>query len=119
MSDRINVTVADGKYTFIMREDGSMTALRWGDEWPAFKNKDPDNLHLALAQEIVHLRVEVEKSKHEKPLTSAALAEALGAFWNASINEARNRDSSVAVDCAAVMSEGFAAVAAQLKGGAA
>lgn len=117
MSDLINITVSGGKYTFIMREDGSTTALRWGGEWPAFKNASPDNLHLALAQEIVALREEIAKHKASDPLTAVGLAEALGAFWNASINEARNRDSSVAIDCAAVLSEGFAAVADHLKGG--
>lgn len=119
MSDRINITISGGKYTFIMRADGSTTALRWGEEWPAFKNASPDNLHLALAQEVVALREELAKHKASDPLTAVGLAEALGAFWNASINEARNRDSIVAIDCASVMSEGFAAVAAQLKGGGA
>lgn len=51
------------------------------------------------------------------PLTAPVLADALSCFWNAAIGEARNRDSSVALDAASVMAEGFAAVADRLKGG--
>jgi len=56
MTDILNVTVADGKYTYVMRADGSTTALRYGEAWPAFENQSPDNLHFALAAEVQDLR---------------------------------------------------------------
>lgn len=56
MSDRLNVTVAGGKYTYIQREDYSSTALRYGGTWPAFDMAPPDNLHNALAVEVQALR---------------------------------------------------------------
>lgn len=46
--------------------------------------------------------------------TIEILVDALGCFWNAAIGEAHNRQSSVAMDCAAVMAEGVAAVACRL-----
>jgi hypothetical protein len=58
MTNILNVTVADGKYTYVMRADGSTTALRYGEAWPAFENQSPDNLHFALASEVQELRDE-------------------------------------------------------------
>jgi hypothetical protein len=56
VTDRLNVTVANGKYTYVQREDGSSTALRYGGNWPAFDMAPPDNLHHALAAEVQALR---------------------------------------------------------------
>jgi hypothetical protein len=48
-------------------------------------------------------------------LSSHSLADALDAFWNASIGEAHARQSSTAMDVACVAAAGFAAVAARLR----
>jgi len=56
VSDILNVSVFDGKYTYVMRADGTTTALRYGEHWPAFDNSPPDNLHFALASEVDNLR---------------------------------------------------------------
>ncbi|MBY3263849.1 hypothetical protein HFO15_19675 [Rhizobium laguerreae] len=56
MTDLISVTVNDGKYTIQQTEPGKWEALRYGDEWPAFRDRGPDNLHVALAYEIAELR---------------------------------------------------------------
>lgn len=53
----------------------------------------------------------------EGPLTARTLADALDAFWNASVSEGHNRGET-AIDCASVMAEGIAAVARQLRQGA-
>lgn len=55
-----DITVADGKYTMRKLEDGSWTALRYGEAWPAFKDVGPDNLHVALTIEIIELRKQLE-----------------------------------------------------------
>lgn len=56
MTDLISVTVNDGKYTIQQTENGKWEALRYGEEWPAFRDSGPDNLHVALAYEIAALR---------------------------------------------------------------
>ncbi len=33
MTDRLRVTTSDGKYTYLIREDGSTAALRYGEPW--------------------------------------------------------------------------------------
>ena len=48
-SDLISVTISDGKYTIRQTEPGMWEALRYGEEWPAFRDQGPDNLHVALA----------------------------------------------------------------------
>jgi hypothetical protein len=50
----------------------------------------------------------------EDPLTATELADALDAFWNASLGEAQNQREGHAT--ASIMSEGFAAVARKLRG---
>ncbi|MBB5664768.1 hypothetical protein GGE68_002965 [Rhizobium leguminosarum] len=52
----ISVTVNDGKYTIQQKNAGNWEALRYGDEWPAFRDSGPDNLHIALAYEVAALR---------------------------------------------------------------
>lgn len=52
----LDVTVEDGKYTIRQDARGRVEALRYGGEWPAFKDRGPDNLHLALAWEVQTLR---------------------------------------------------------------
>lgn len=78
MSDIMNVTVAGGKYTFIMRADYSTTALRYGEPWPAYDVTPPDNLHSALAAEVEDLRDELLRARDE--LSSAQRTIAAIAF---------------------------------------
>lgn len=68
-----------------------------------------------MAATITRLRVENERLRKERPLTADDMAEALECFWNASIGSAHNQQSSTAMDCASVMSEGFAAVSNRLR----
>jgi hypothetical protein len=53
MSDRLKVSVDNGKYTVIMAQNGSMKCLRYGEEW---RDLTGDGMVLALAQEIEALR---------------------------------------------------------------
>lgn len=59
MSDLISVTVNDGKYTVRQTGPGRWECLRYGEAWPAFEDRGPDNLHTALAYEVDKLRREV------------------------------------------------------------
>ncbi|MBY3543640.1 hypothetical protein HFN71_28565 [Rhizobium laguerreae] len=59
MTDLISVTVNAGKYTIQQTEPGKWEALRYGEEWPAFRDSGPDNLHVALAYEIAGLREQI------------------------------------------------------------
>lgn len=54
--DLISVTVSDGKYTIQEMAPYKWEALRYGEEWSAFRNSGPDNLHIALAHEVARLR---------------------------------------------------------------
>ena len=56
MSELISITLNDGKYTIRQTESGKWEALRYGEEWPAFRDSGPDNLHVALAYEVAKLR---------------------------------------------------------------
>lgn len=58
--DLISVTVNDGKYTVQQTAPGKWEALRYGEEWPAFRDYGPDNLHVAMAYEIDSLRKQIE-----------------------------------------------------------
>lgn len=51
--NNLNVSVDGGKYTVIQNADGSLKALRYGQEW---QDLTGNNLVLALAQEIDRLR---------------------------------------------------------------
>lgn len=53
MTNQLEVTVADGKYTVIQRPDGRLVALRYGKEW---RDCCGDGLIYALAAEIEELR---------------------------------------------------------------
>lgn len=55
----------------------------------------------------------------EAPLTASRVADALDAFWNAAIGEARNQQVGDALATASVMAEGFRAVAEKLREGGA
>lgn len=114
----LNVTVEGGKYTVIQHEDGSATALRYGEEWPAFKNVGPDNLHMALAREVASLRKQLADQKTINGgtlLTAAQLADALDCYWNAALDDAMTRQSQGAMDAASVTARGIAAVANRLR----
>ena len=63
MADVLNVTVENGKYTVIQRADGSTTALRYGEPWPAFEGRSLDNLHTALAWEVAELREQTARAQ--------------------------------------------------------
>lgn len=52
----ISVTVSNGKYTIRQVAPGIWEALRYGEEWPAYRDSGPDNLHVALAYEVAALR---------------------------------------------------------------
>ena len=59
--DRLRVTVADGKYTVVLPQEGGMFALRYGEKW---RNCCGDGLILELAQRIDELENnEVEKDR--------------------------------------------------------
>lgn len=55
-AELISVTVGDGKYTIQQVAPGIWVALRYGEEWPAYRVNGPDNLHVALALEVASLR---------------------------------------------------------------
>jgi len=54
--DLVNVTVSDGKYTFIQRKGGACVALRYGEPW---REHIFDGLMLAMANRIEELEAEV------------------------------------------------------------
>lgn len=59
----LDVTIADGKYT--IRQTSTLqpaVALRYGEPWPAFAIKSPDNLHMALAHEVQSLREQLAEA---------------------------------------------------------
>lgn len=56
--NRLEVSVDNGKYTIIMKENGSMEALRHGETW---RDLTGDGMVLALAQEIEELREKLKK----------------------------------------------------------
>lgn len=51
----INVTVEDGKYTIRQVAPGKWECLKYGEPWPAFEGRSPDNLHMALANRVAEL----------------------------------------------------------------
>jgi len=53
MAELLRVSVYNDKYTVIQEEDGSLRALRYGEEW---RDLCGDGLVLALAQEVDSLR---------------------------------------------------------------
>lgn len=59
-SDLVDVTLQDGKYTIRQVPGGRWECLRYGEPWPAFEGRQPDNLHTALAYEVDHLRDRVD-----------------------------------------------------------
>jgi hypothetical protein len=73
MTDLISVTVNDGKYTIQQVEPGKLEALRYGEEWPAFRDSSPDNLHIALAYEIAALRTQIRYWKRGTDLINECL----------------------------------------------
>lgn len=58
--ERINT--CEGKYTAVLRADGSSTALRYGQEWPAYAGVHQlDNLTVALARDLQAARAMVKE----------------------------------------------------------
>lgn len=72
----ISVTVNDGKYTIQQTSPGTWEALRYGEEWPAFRDSGPDNLHVALAYEIASLREQISYWKRGTEVIIKCLDEA-------------------------------------------
>jgi hypothetical protein len=58
------IELADGKYTFILRYNGEMEALRYGEPW---RKKDlvGDNLVFSLADEVVTLKEQIAALQKE------------------------------------------------------
>lgn len=51
------VEVDGGKYTVILRNDGTTGALRYGQPWPAYRGEhDLNNLECALARDLINER---------------------------------------------------------------
>jgi hypothetical protein len=51
------IDVASGKYTVVLRDDGTSTALRYGEPWPAFAGQNQlGNLTTALARDLQEAR---------------------------------------------------------------
>lgn len=73
MEYRLDVTVADGKYTLRQKMEGGCEALRYGEPWPAFEHEEPDNLHLALAYAVQEERYLVAKLEAENSELRAKL----------------------------------------------
>ncbi len=67
MTDRLRVSVAEGKYTIIQPEDGPMFFLRYDAPW-----SDPGesirygNMILAMAYEVDELRTSLEAMRQER-----------------------------------------------------
>jgi hypothetical protein len=57
--DLVRVTVSDGKYTFIQKEDGSCIALRYGEPW---RDDIFDGLMLGMAYRIEELEAKLAKA---------------------------------------------------------
>jgi hypothetical protein len=67
MTDRLNVHVADGKYTVIQTEEGDLKFLRQGVAWPhANKHWAHVGLILALAQDLRDARSELAAAYQNK-----------------------------------------------------
>lgn len=56
----MRVTIENGKYTLGQHANGRLYALRHGKPWEAFEANPPDNLHLALAQEVERLQEQLK-----------------------------------------------------------
>lgn len=60
MSDLLNVSVDDGKYTVVQGSDGSLKVLRYGKKW---RNCSGDNLIFFLASELEEAQTKLAKVK--------------------------------------------------------
>lgn len=71
MSDRLRVSIEDGKYTIVQPEDGVSYALRYGERWRELLG---DSLMLSAAYEIEELRERVAALEvHKVALREAAV----------------------------------------------
>ena len=61
MSNLLDVSLENGKYTIIQSQKGKVYALRYGEPW---RDCCGDGLILSLAQEVETLQKEVEELKH-------------------------------------------------------
>lgn len=71
----------------------------------------------AVEEELKKIEAELTATPPVQPLTAERLADALDCFWNAAIGHAHNAQSTLAMDTAGSMAEGFAAVANRLREG--
>lgn len=72
MTERLRVTVSDGKYTVIQEERGAMRFLRNGGAWLAGDSHyGGSGLVLALAQEVAELRERLVRYRYAKHYAEA------------------------------------------------
>lgn len=60
MSDLLNVTTGDGKYTVVQKASGAVHALRHNEPW---RDCIGDKLVLTLAQDVAEMRSQLEAAK--------------------------------------------------------
>ena len=57
-----HIPCANGKYTVVLRDDGTSTALRYGEPWPAYEGQTTiSNLAFALACDLRDAREEIKR----------------------------------------------------------
>ena len=58
------IDTCEGKYTVVLRADGTSTALRYREAWPAFDGVHQlDNLTVALARDLQAARVQLAEAR--------------------------------------------------------
>ncbi len=84
------IDVADGKYTVVLRDDGTSTALRYGEAWPAFAGVNQlDNLTCDLARDLQTARSALAEA-HAAILRGDAIA---AKFSEGCMEEARQANA--------------------------
>lgn len=84
------IDTCEGKYTVILRSDGTSTALRYGEAWPAYEGCAVlDNLTTALARDLDDARRKLEEA-HAAVLRGNAIA---SEFSEGCIEEARQANA--------------------------
>lgn len=112
LNDKTQVTM-----TFTAHEWRLLAIAAAGVQSSKFRTFKAHDEVQALAKRIVTETGKDEPYTGPTTLTAELLAEAFDCFWNASLNHAINCQSSLAMDTAGAMSEGFAAVAHRLRQG--
>lgn len=81
MNDLLNVSVDSGKYTVILKGDGKLVVLRYGEGW---MDQTGNNLILVLAQTIQALR-ELVAEKH--PVWDTIRPTKVGWYWQQYVDD--------------------------------